>query len=76
MTKAARLNQQPVFEPDALNCPFCGEQATIEFYHGGRPSKRLISCSSTTCEVRPSVTGETHAKALSHWNLRTPSQNQ
>lgn len=77
---AKRLNQEPVIEPEALPCPFCGSPATIEYWHGGRPSKRMISCSDAadtpfgrpdaTCHVGPSVTGETRAEALRRWNGR------
>lgn len=73
---AKRLNQGPVIEPEALPCPFCGSPATIEYWHGGRPSKRMIACSGRpnhdnyVCDVGPMVTGETRAEALRRWNAR------
>lgn len=77
---ALRLKQPPEIEPAALPCPFCGSPATIEFWHGGKPSKRMISCSnragtlgspaSADCEVGPLVTGETRKEALARWNRR------
>jgi hypothetical protein len=75
-----RLDQEPAIEPEAKPCPFCGAPAQIEYWHGGKPSKRLISCSGQadtlfrdrpiTCHVAPSVTGETRAEALRRWNDR------
>lgn len=83
MTHAQRMNQEPQIEPDALPCPFCGAPADIQFWHGGKPSKRLIGCSGQgdtlmrnrpiTCDVSPSVTGETRAEALRRWNMRHSS---
>jgi hypothetical protein len=69
---AQRLSEPPQPDPDALPCPFCGAVATIEYWHGGKPSKRLISCSDAlgACEVAPSVTGENRAEALKRWNTR------
>ncbi len=73
---AKRLNQEPIIEPEALPCPFCGSPATIEYWHGGRPSKRMIACSGRpnhdnyACDVGPMVTGETRAEALRRWNTR------
>lgn len=71
----------PQIDPDALPCPFCGTPATIEYWHGGKPTKRMISCGGQadtlmrgnrpiTCHVAPSVTGETRAEALRRWNAR------
>jgi hypothetical protein len=67
---ARRLHEKPKIEPRALPCPFCGSPADMEFWHGGRPTKRMIRCSAQTCEVSPCVTGETRAEALQHWNTR------
>lgn len=68
---AKQQNQEPQIEPDALPCPFCGSMADIQFWHGGRPTKRLISCHDD-CGVGPSVTGETRKEALANWNRRAP----
>ncbi len=59
----------PKIEHEALACPFCGGPAEIEPWHGGKPTKVLISCSDH-CEVAPSVTGETRRQALTVWNQR------
>lgn len=78
---AQRLNREPVIEPEALPCPFCGAPGEIQYWHGGRPTKRMISCSGQgdtlmrggrpiTCQVSPSVTGETRNQALRRWNTR------
>lgn len=64
----ARLKTPPEICTEAKPCPFCGSQPFIEFWHGGRPSKRMIHCAY--CEVSPKVTGETKAEALDHWNQR------
>lgn len=80
---AIKLNREPVVEPEALPCPFCGAPAQIEYWHGGGPNKRMISCSGQgdtlmrdrpiTCEVSPGVAGETRAIALRRWNTRKDS---
>ncbi len=72
-TEIQRLGMDPQIEPDALPCPFCGSPATIQYWHGGGAFKRLIVCSDpddNPCEVVPSITGETRAEALRHWNRR------
>lgn len=60
-----------------LACPFCGQHPIVEPWHGGAPTKVLISCPGLhpdgeiePCEVAPSVTGETRAEALGSWNRR------
>lgn len=86
MSHAERMSREPELLPatDALPCPFCGAPAQIQFWHGGRPSKRLVGCSGVhdtlmrdrrpiTCHVGPSVTGETKAEALARWNARQQS---
>jgi hypothetical protein len=84
MSLARRLNQEPeiLSATEADPCPFCGSPAQIEFWHGGRPSKRMVSCSNQGdtlfrpagrhigCHASPSVTGETKAQALDRWNTR------
>lgn len=64
------MSRAPAIEPDALPCPFCGGPAEIEFWHGGRPTKRMISCIGENCGTSPSVVGETREQALFHWNSR------
>jgi len=43
----------------------------MEPWHGGAPTKQLISCSSEECEVTPAVTGETPEEAVERWNSRS-----
>ena len=57
-------------------CPFCGSIPEWEPWHGGRPTKILISCVNESCPVMPRVTGETPSEAAARWNTRvdvTPS---
>lgn len=70
-TSVERLNRDPEQCHEGLACPFCGSTPMIQYWHGGRPSKRMISCNY--CEVGPSVTGETKAEALETWNRRSPA---
>lgn len=67
-----RLNREPkaVDCNQALACPFCGEQPTAQFWHGGGPRKTMISCPGNDCDVRPMVSGSTRARALAAWNER------
>lgn len=55
---------------DALKCPFCGVNPTIEPWHGGGSNKHIIGCSSSRCDVSPSVTGESPEEAIKKWNRR------
>lgn len=79
--QATKLRYDPEIEASALPCPFCGAPAQIQYWHGGKPTKRMISCSGQgdtlmrgkrpiECHVSPSVTGETRAEALRRWNGR------
>lgn len=65
------MESMTLTKADALPCPFCGEQPTIQFWHGGGPQKRMIACvNDSGCDVQPSVTGNTRRLALAKWNRR------
>jgi hypothetical protein len=70
---ALRINIEPVVRYDLKSCPWCGASPTIEPWHGGRPTKRLISCGDpdNECDVRPMVTGETEREAIDRWERRS-----
>lgn len=55
---------------EAKSCPWCGTQPTIQPWHGGRPSKKMVCCESEECNVSPEVTGQTRREALAAWNKR------
>ncbi|QXZ71844.1 Lar family restriction alleviation protein [Agrobacterium sp. S7/73] len=66
-----------------LPCPFCGGEATVQPWHGGRPTKKLIRCSNGDhydedggCSVGPSVCGETEEEAAAAWNRRATDENK
>lgn len=63
---------------DLLPCPFCGGKPESEPWHGGAPTKVMISCSNAEygdedggCSVGPQVTGETPEEAAAAWNRRS-----
>ena len=60
--------------PELKSCPFCGGPAEMVPWHGGGPDKQLICCESETCEVGPSVTGETPKEAIALWNGRVDDE--
>lgn len=64
-----KLNAEPKEDHKRRNCPFCGAPAMVQAWHGGKATKRLISCSAG-CEVSPSVTGETYSEAAAAWDAR------
>ena len=72
LSLAARLGLEPDLDCSLPKCPFCGSAAQVEFWHGGRPSKRMISCSGNVaeCEVSPGVTGQTLKEARDRWSRR------
>lgn len=72
MDLSQRLRVPPEIRHDLAQCPFCGAPPQIEFWHGGEPQKRLISCSGDDCEISPSVTGETLRSAIVKWERRAP----
>ena len=63
---------------ELLPCPFCGGKPNIEPWHGGKPTKMMISCpggyansimghgEEVTCETAPMVTGETKKEAIKY----------
>jgi hypothetical protein len=67
---AKKLNAVPIVRHDLKDCPFCGSSPEIQYWHGGGPNKRMISCSSEECEVCPSVTGENERAAIAKWERR------
>jgi sarcosine oxidase delta subunit len=67
---AKKMNATPVVRHDLIQCPFCGASPEIEYWHGGGPNKRMISCRSDDCHVNPMVTGETEREAIERWERR------
>lgn len=69
-TRVELLNRDPEPCPEALSCPFCGGEPKIQYWHGGKLTKRVIACVRIDCDVNPMVTGETKGEALVRWNRR------
>lgn len=74
-TTIRRVSPETMGKPEVslsnlLACPFCGGEAEIEPWHGGAPTKHMIACSDSLCQVGPMVTGETLEEAIEHWNTR------
>ncbi|KAB8123979.1 hypothetical protein D3W54_06950 [Komagataeibacter medellinensis] len=70
-----QLTDEEIDRLGLLPCPFCGSRAEIEWWHGGAPTKQMVSCGGNSndelvCEVSPMVTGETPEEAAEHWNRR------
>ena len=58
-------------------CPFCGRKPMIQSWHGGKATKKKISCSAEyvdECAVVPMVTGETKKEAIKAWNTRSKGE--
>jgi hypothetical protein len=72
LSRLQRSNAAPEIDLSIKACPFCDAPAQIQYWHGGRPSKRLVSCSGDDCDINPSVTGETKAEAIEKWERRAP----
>lgn len=66
------LKRPPEIRHDLTQCPFCGASPQIEFWHGGGPQKRMISCSGDDCPINPMTTGETKRAAIARWERRAP----
>ena len=71
-TMNERLRAPAEVRFDLKACPFCGSPPSIQYWHGGRPSKRMIMCSADDCAVSPGVTGETKREAIAVWERRAP----
>lgn len=72
MNKTQRANEEPraVDKVEARSCPWCGHQPYIEPWHGGKPTKVMVSCNNGECCASPSVTGQTRKESLEAWNTR------
>ncbi len=64
------MDREPKIATDCLPCPFCGEAPTIQQWHGGAKTKRMVCCPNDDCFVSPGVTGQTPKLAKEHWNRR------
>lgn len=63
---------------ELLPCPFCGTMPIVEHWHGGSPTKVMVSCRNdfdgkvaAACAVTPSVTGCNLERATRKWNNRS-----
>jgi len=70
MLQTAKEDPTVLTLEDAKPCPWCGEQPTIQPWHGGRSTKRMVGCDNEECSVRPCVSGQTRLEALLNWNTR------
>jgi hypothetical protein len=66
------MAKQTAFKIEPLPCPFCGEEPTIQAWHGGPKTKRMVRCDNEYCDVSPGVTGSTRNIAIAIWNKRAP----
>lgn len=57
-----------------LPCPFCGEAAHVEPWHGGGKRKHMVSCINDDCYANPGVTGASKHRAIQNWNQRPPAR--
>lgn len=74
MAQTMSRDPVPLAPEEALPCPWCGTQPTIQPWHGGRPTKKMVACKNDECDVGPQVTGPTRREALSKWNTRGRDQ--
>jgi len=58
---------------EMLPCPFCGVTPDIETWHGGKPTKHMVSCVNDECSCAPQCAGQTRTEAIARWNIRTAS---
>lgn len=77
-----RPKDYSAFAATLPGCPFCGGAPNVEPWHGGRPTRVMISCPGTfansifghgrkkSCRVAPQVVGETPALAKKYWSQR------
>jgi len=68
-------NKVEVDEPELLPCPFCGEEAELEFEFVGKDEKtmRFIQCSK--CLSRTDYFNEDSVEQASKaWNTRVPTE--
>lgn len=57
-------------------CPFCGIVPDIETWHGGKPTKHMVSCCNDECPCAPQCTGQTRAEAIHRWNIRAAEREK
>ncbi len=60
-----------MLDEELLPCPFCGGKPGYQPWHGGAPTKILVSCKNEYCTVLPMTTGETKSEGFENWNTRT-----
>jgi hypothetical protein len=53
-----------------LACPFCGGMPSVQPWHGGPITKRMVECDGDDCPAHPCVTGDTLGDAVTRWNTR------
>lgn len=70
MISSAMRDPKTLSTEEAKPCPWCGVQPTVQPWHGGRPTKKMVACNNEDCDVGPQVTGQTRKAALERWNTR------
>jgi hypothetical protein len=64
------IDREPWFNPRCLPCPFCGLFPFVQYWHGGSPKKRAVTCDNEECPASPMVTGKSEDEAVMRWNQR------